>query len=268
MADPLAPSGTPDSGLATAPAEDTSTDVGTPVTEDTTPDAGQATAPVESAEDSFFDSSTLDPALQPAYKQMQAAFTKKTQAIAGDRGKIAEYDRFMSDPAYRNAMIQQFGGQQPAQPQEAAADWQPDTWEDVMQKAEDRAYQRFVGEVQPLLKEVQGVRKTQIEADLDEHVPEWRQYEDEMSETLTAHPTLANDPVKLARLALPEAVLQSKAMQAALQKLQKKTAGASVSKGSSTAAPDSGADIPRQRRSFQEAYQVAKKKVADTLKAG
>lgn len=263
MADPLAPSGTPESGQETATAEDTSADVGTTVTE-SAPEAGQATAPAaESAADSFFDSSTLAPELQPAYKQMQAAFTKKTQGIADGRKKIEEYDRFMSDPAYRQALIQQFGN---AQPETAKEEWQPNTWEDVLTQAEDRAYKRFVGEVQPLLKEVQGVRKTQIEKDLDEHVPEWRQFEDEMTETLTAHPTLASDPVKLARIALPEHLLESKAMQAALKKLGQKTKGASVSKGSTTAAPDTGAEIPRQKRSFQEAYRVAKQRVADSLK--
>ena len=265
MADPLAPSGTPESGLETAPAEDTSTEVGTTVTEETTPAPGQATAPEESAEDSFFDSSTLAPELEPAYKQMQAAFTKKTQALAGDRNKIAEYDRFMSDPAYRQAMIQQFQDQQPA---ESSEDWQPNTWEDVMSKAEERAYQRFVREVQPTLKDVQSVRRTQIETDLDKHVPEWRQYEDEMTEMLTAHPTLANDPVKLAKLALPEALLESKAMQAALKKLDAKQKGAGVSKGSTAAVPDIGADIPRQKRTFNDAYKIARQKVADTLKVG
>jgi len=265
MADPLAPAGTTESGQETTTIEDTGSDVGTTVTE-ATPDSGQASAPAQTAEDSFFDSTTLAPELLPAYKQMQAAFTQKTQAIAGDRNKIAEYDRFMNDEAYRNQLLKQYGyGQQPTE-LKTSEDWQPDTWEDVMKKAEDRALDRFRGEVQPLLREVQGVKKTQIEKDLDEHVPEWRQYEDEMTETLTAHPTLASDPVKLARLALPEQVLQSKAMQAALTKLQQKNKGASVTKGSTTAAQPS-ADIPRQKRTFQQAVDVAKQHIASALKA-
>ena len=262
MADPLA-AGVTEGGPETTIAEDTSTDAGTTVSESTVDD-GQAQASAETAIDSFFDPSTLSPELQPAYKQMQAAYTKKTQAIAEQRGKVESYDRFLNDPAFRAQLAAQygFGAAQPEQQQE---DWAPETWEDVMTKAEDRALARFRQEAQPLLKEVQNVKKTQIEKDLDEHVPEWRTYEDEMSQALQEHPTLASNPVMLARLALPQQLLDSKAMQQALKKLESKSKGASVSKGSSTGAP-AGAEIPRQRRTFQEAYQAAKQNVADALK--
>ena len=268
MADPLIQSGAPVDGQASpAPAADTGADAGIPVTEPTTVDSGQAAAPATPAEDSFFDASSLSPELMPAYKEMQGAFTRKTQAIAADRRKVEEYDRFMADPSYRAQLAAQFGiGAPAAEP--TAGEFEPATWEDVLTKAEERAYQRFMGEMQPMLQEVRGVKRTQIERDLDEHVPEWRQYENEMTETLTRHPTLSADPVMLARLALPEHVLESKAMQAALKKLAQKSSGASVGKASTKAAPDAGADIPRARRSFQDAYKIARAKVADTLKAG
>lgn len=47
-------------------------------------DASQQTTDA-TAEESFFDPKTVPPELVPAYKQMQAAFTKKTQAIAEER---------------------------------------------------------------------------------------------------------------------------------------------------------------------------------------
>jgi len=263
MADPVTESLDNPSGPTSepAPATDPGDDVGTTAPAEPTGQA-ETSAPTGDT-DTFFDPNDLSPELQPAYKQMQAAYTRKTQAIAEQRRKIEEYDRFMSDPQYRQALIQQYAQSQPAA--QSADEWEPQTWDDVIAKAEERAYSRFMGEMQPLLQEVRGVKKTQIEKDLDAHVPEWRQYEDEMTETLRAHPTLANDPVKLARIALPDEVLQSKAMQAALKKLQAKKQGASVSGGSTTQAAPAGAK-PNRKMTFNEAADWARQQVAGLAK--
>ena len=62
------------------------------ITEDSNeqPELSEATdAQGQSEEDSFFDPNSVPDELKPAYKQMQAAFTKKTQEIAEER-KMAE----------------------------------------------------------------------------------------------------------------------------------------------------------------------------------
>ena len=64
--------------------------------EQTTPDEGSDSA----AEDAFFDPKSIQdrPELVAAYKQMQAAYTKKMQAISEDRNKIEAYDAFQQNP--------------------------------------------------------------------------------------------------------------------------------------------------------------------------
>ena len=63
-----------------------------------------------SGEDTFFDPKDLDPALQPAYKNMQKAFSKKMEAIKASREKIDAYDNFSKDPiGQMQAMAQRMG---------------------------------------------------------------------------------------------------------------------------------------------------------------
>ena len=50
----------------------------------------------------FFDPKGLSEELQPAYKQMQAAFTKKTQGIADVRKKSEAFDNLLKDEKFRN----------------------------------------------------------------------------------------------------------------------------------------------------------------------
>lgn len=222
-----------------------------------TPEVGQATA-----EDSFFDVTALAPELMPAYKQMQAAYTKKTQAIAANRRKLEEYDRFMSDP--RNnlvALARQYGvdlGQPPAK--ETLDNWQPQTWQEVMDKAKEEARNEVMKDLaphlNPLYEEFSQLKRSHTEKLLDDNVPEWRQYEDGMTDLLTKHPTLANDPVTLAELAIPKEVRESKAMQAALKKLQSKASATEVSGASNTKASEQPA--PTGRPTFAQAVELAK----------
>src|SRR5574340_1187189 len=64
----------------------------------TPPDGSASGAPQSAAEPTFFDPSAIAEELKPAYKQMQAAFTKKMQALSGERQKIEAYNQFMADP--------------------------------------------------------------------------------------------------------------------------------------------------------------------------
>ena len=232
------------------------------------PASGQP-APVE---ETFFDPASLDEALLPAYKQMQRAFTKKTQAIKSGRDKIEAYDAFMRDP---KATIQQLAAQyglntgqpQRAEPQANGFDpnWQPNSWQEVFSKVEElvapKLRSQWEREIAPLMGEFRNIKRTQIERTLDEHVPEWRQYEDEMATLLSSHPSLVNDPNLLARLAIPSEVSEGRAMQKALSKLQQKGEAAQVSAGSTTSRQQSAS--PKGPMSFQDAVEFAKKKLAE-----
>ena len=239
-------------------------------------DTGQAlSTPTDAAvEDTFFDPKTLTPELMPAYKQMQAAYTRKTQEIAKNRTKVEAYDAFMSDPIGQiQQLAQQYGlsvtrgqaaqmmqGQQTPQPDQAPTNWEPQTWEDVMARAEERVMGKVMQQFTPVMTQVQQIRAKGIETQLNEIDPNWRVYEDDMRQTMAQHPTLVNDVGKLYRLSVPEDVQNSRAVQTALKKLESKTQAATMaSKGSS---PRTAPVIPKAS-TFEEAVQIAKQQLAE-----
>jgi len=114
--------------------------------------------------------------------------------------------------------------------------------------------------LEPVVAELQGLRRTHIEKQLDEEVPEWREYEDEMAALLSDHPTLVRDPIVLARLAIPEGVQQSKAVQSAMKRLQDKAKAGQASPGSTTRKEPS--TRPKGPMTFDQAVEQAKKDVA------
>ena len=141
---------------------------------------GQATAP---SEDSFFDPRTVPQELQPAYKQMQAAFTKKMQAIASVREKAAFADQFQQNPLdIIQRVAQQYGmrltpAQAAAVAQQSQPDgqqWQPNSWDEVIGRAKKEAQQEILQQLTPLLKEVQGMKQSAIERQLAEIDPTWQ----------------------------------------------------------------------------------------------
>lgn len=219
------------------------------------------------SEESFFDPKELPDELQPAYKQMQKAFVKKTQAIAQDRNRIEAYKAFEADPhgtikrvaAQLGYQLTQ-GGQQPEASSSGLENWQPQSWQEVIEKVKEAVSGDQSTQLEPLVGEVKQLRRAQIEKMLDDEIPEWRQYEDEMSSLLQSHPTLVNEPMKLARLAIPDEVQQSKAMQQAMKRLQTKAASAQTSAGSTTRKEPS--NRPKGKLTFQQAVEEAKRQIA------
>lgn len=236
--------------IQSAPAQDT----GQPQPQSTeTPDAQSITANTAAdggAEDSFFDPRSIadKPELMAAYKQMQKAFTKKTQEIADFR-KV--YDNYRSDPiraiqqeaarmGYRLTraeaeQVQAKQGQQAPQndPTEIGPDWQPQTWQELLDVAERRAEQRLMQKFNPVLSEVTAMKRGAVEAHLDQQFPEWRQYEPQMVELLGKHPTLANDLETLIDMTLPREEREKRMEAAVMKKIEARSKAASVN-GSST----------------------------------
>jgi len=241
------------------------TDTGQQVTtEDTTQTPGTTVeaTPQVGTEESFFDPSSLDETLLPAYKQMQGAFTKKMQGIKASNDKVAAYDAFVSDPEGSiRQMAAQYGVQLAQAAQSAPEEFNPDSWGDVITRAKDEAKQEVLRELQPFLQEMQSQKRSSIEQALDASVPEWREHEEDMGKILNAHPTLVNDPEKLAQLAIPEEVRKGRAMQAALAKLQDKASAAQATAGSQTPkVPDEL--TPKKGMTFAESVALAKKQLA------
>jgi len=230
---------------------------------------GQATSTPD-AENSFFDPKVLSdkPELAPAYKQMQQAFTRKTQEIAKSRQKIEAYDAFMSDPIGQMQQIASQHGysitrgqaQQAIDQQQQGPDWQPNSWDDVFTRAEERAEQRIMQKFAPLLQNVREIKAQSIEQQLEKIDPSWRLYEDDMRANMTKHPTLVSDVATLYRLSVPEDVSTSRAVAEALKKLQSKTEAAHVGSKSTTSKTT---PAPRQVNSFQDAVEEAKRILAE-----
>ena len=226
----------------------------------------------QAAEDTFFDPRDIEgkPELQAAYKQMQGAFSKKMEAIKASKQKIEAYDAFAADPVSQlQTMARQYGysltraeAAQQLKETQVSGDWEPKSWDEVIQKAEEGAYQRLLKENEPMYNEVKNLRKTNLESYLDSNAPDWRTYEDDMMKTLREHPTLVNQPMALYKLAIPENVLQSRATQQALKKMQDKGKSAEVS-GASTTTKKLGSRMPDKPVTFDEAVKIAEAQLAE-----
>jgi hypothetical protein len=227
------------------------------------------------AEDSFFDPSTIKGTpLENAYKEMQRAWTQKTternQFLEAHKQKVEAYDNFMSDPV---SSLKQMASQYGLTMAEAKAvqdaqtnGWEPQTWDDVLKKARDEATDKVLNDLQPIINQVQQIKRDSIEKSLDSHcqengLPDWRLHEDQMKKVLADHPSMVRDPILLYEMSLPRNVKDARAMQAAMKKMEAKTKGAQVSAGSNT--NKTGSTAPDKGMSFSDAVKYAKAKLAE-----
>jgi hypothetical protein len=252
---------------------------GTEVTQTTVPTTESGTTSPQTtteqvgtvqAEETFFDPESIKdkPELQAAYKQMQSAFSKKTLALKEGAQKIQAYDQFAQNPAQALQQLARDLGytltraqaQEMVNEQNAQSEFQPNSWEEVINKTKSEAKQELLKELSPFLNEVQQTRKGQIEKMLDDSCPDWRVYEDQMTQTLSKHPTLVSDPVTLYKLSVPQEVIESRYMQKALSKLQSKASSSQLSGGSST--NQTAVSKPSGKLDFNQAVEYAKAKLA------
>ena len=232
-------------------------------------------------EESFlpeFDPTTLAAELQPAYQKLEkdfkTVFTKKTQAISKEKQKIEAYDAFFSNPVdslnrtaqqygFKMVPISQANQQQINQNGQGFGDWQPNTWDEVLERfgpvLMKKFEEQFMGKLQPMFDSFQKVTSDNIEKQLGEIDKDWKLYEDEMTENLKTHPTLAKDVAKLYRISVPEDVLRSKYTQLALKRFEEKAASAKVQGKSSV---QSSQPIQNKKMTFQESVEWAKQEVA------
>lgn len=210
-----------------------------------------------SEEVTFFDPKALnnDPNLLAAYKQMQGAFTKKNQSLSARARDLELVDAFNRDPKGTiQAYARQYGFNVVQADPNAKQDddWQPKTWQDVI----NRAKESLKSEFDPLTKEVLSLKRDKVETYLDSNHPDWRMYESEMVEKLRAHPTLASDPDELYEVSLPKEVREAKAYKAALAKL-KNTGAAGEAMGNKTTSVKTSKE-PSGPLSLEQAVSVAK----------
>ena len=249
------------------------------------PDKGtskEKEAPKKSvAEESFlgeFDISTLSEEGRAAYetlnKQFKSAYTKKIEGLKKEREKVEAYDNFMADIegnlkraasqyGYKMVPVNQTTPQTTNGAGDELENWQPQTWNEVDNKLytrfEQRVMDKMMQKFSPVFENIHQLTSSSIEKQLNDIDPDWKMYEDDMTQNLKAHPTLAKDVSKLYRLSVPEEVLKNKYTQAALKKYEDKAKSAKVSSKSSISA---SAAPTNKKLSFAEAVEEAKRRLA------
>ncbi|MBT7628785.1 MAG: hypothetical protein HN597_03650 [Desulfobacula sp.] len=258
---------------AEGPAQEPTTPTGPASQEGQSVDTGTTQGAAEGHQD---DATVFDPAefeqltkdlppelktqAQALQKSLQAGYTKKFQGISEQKKKIDAYDAFTADPVSQiEKMAKQLGYQLSrgeAQKQVNEGDWEPKSWDEVFKKAEES----ILSKLSPVLNEVQAIKKNSIESEFDKMDPSWRTYESNMMDVLKLHPTLAKDPATLYKMSVPPELLESRATQKALKKMEAKVKGGEVAGASTTKQQSTG--LPDKALSFQDAIAAAKKKLA------
>lgn len=222
------------------------------------PEQTTASGPDTGGTESFFDPESIKgkPELEAAYKQMQSAFTKKNQAFSEGQQKIEQYDQFMANPIETMKQIaQQYGMNVVEADPSADKPQQFQSWDDVMSEAKRQVMQ----ELQPVLGEVQSMKKQNIESYFDNNHPDWRTYEDEMLGKLKEHPSLVQDPDLLYEVSIPKEIREGRAYKAALAKVQATQDSSKVQGQSSTTKQTTQ---PKRAESFQQAVEFARQDLA------
>ena len=269
--DPMTqPAGPTDSGSETTPAASESAGASEGQSTTEAPGAKTVEAAAADTDETFYDPKTAPPELQGEYKKMQAAFTKKMQAIAKNREKISAYEDFEKNPvSTMQKLAAQYGMKlTPAQAQaaldgktEQSDNWNPSSWTEVEQRIAQATEKRILSQLSPLLSEVHKMKQSAIEHQLSEIDPSWQTYEDTMITNLKAHPTLAQDPALLYRMSVPAETIESKAVQKALKRFEDK-GKATAAAGSSTTGKKPAAGL-REAKSVKEAWEIAREKMAE-----
>ncbi len=278
---PAAPdAGTPTDAPATDPGSAT-----TPA-DATEPGPPQTAAPDSGTESFLDDPSEVPPELQDRYKQMQAAFSKKTMGVAEQRKSLEQMEQFkplieayqrdpvrvLQDLAAQQGMTlsrgqaQQAVQQAQAQPETPAVDWEtfePNTWKELAQPIRQEIRQELLADMRkefgPVVENVRKMTAKNIEAQLADIDPEWRQHETAMVGLLQKHSTLAEDPSLLYRMAVPPEAVEKRATERAMKAYEDKAKAARVS---STSTVRSATASPQQPKSISEAYELARAQLA------
>lgn len=239
--------------------------------------------------DENLDPRKLDPALQPIFKRMQAAYTKRMQGVASIQEKAAVVDRFYNDPDFARQTLAQWAQQNgyqltqangQAQPQQRAqAGDVPAYLVEAFKNNLDPAlhwmaepqakamWASMQGILQPLFQQneqqTQKARETEWQRTADELgqlAPGWEEHEDTMGELFDfmrskdlVHPTFGSKLQMLYDLATAKA--------ASLKQAQGRVAQAGRNRVSSSRGTQTRPNIEQDIRkaSTQDAWKLAVK---------
>lgn len=262
-ATPLAPS---DVGGQPAAAPASQATGAQPQGGDSTPGSQAEGSGQAEAEDTFFDASkVIGTPIEPAYREMQRAFTEKTTAIADVRKAADAYNNLMSqfnsNPTETLRLIANQAGVDLSQMGAPAGEASLVSADDpYVTELKQQIRAELITEFQPILSQVQKLQTQSIESELSKIDENWRIHEDAMTANLGKHKSLVHDPAALYRLSVPQSVLNARATQAAIDKFQQQgnqPAGVTLKQN-----PAVVSDEPPQNASFAESVTWAKEQLA------
>lgn len=151
----------------------------------------------EKEEKAFMNPNELPEELKPAFKKMQASFTRAMQKLAGERQKVELAEKILDNPDKAIELIAEATGKNiPSSSFESEP-----TDDETVAYVKNLAMEAIKPLVNQLGSEVAQLKVQLVQTYLDNQYPDWYLYENEMADLLKAHPSLGNDLDKLYLLA-------------------------------------------------------------------
>jgi len=205
-------------------------------------------------ETQFLNPNDLPEELKPAFKKMQASFTRAMQKVAGDKDKVEMYDKLMNDPERAVEILAAKVGLKVSKEGAVTKDKTSDSEADsetvrfIKKLIQDELAPRLEGFKQEQAKLAAQAKIVQ----LNEEHPDWYLYEDIMVDLVKEHPSLKEDTTKLYKLA--------KAMG---EEIGSKEKGAAKKESVITKASSGRGSVtgPAKVSTLDEAFELAKKQV-------
>ena len=205
-------------------------------------------------EPQFLNPNDLPEELKPAFKKMQASFTRAMQKVAGDKDKVELYDKLMNDPERAVEILAAKVGLKVSKEGTVTKDKTSDS-------EADSETVRFIKKLiqDELTPKLEGFRQEQAKltaqakiVQLNEEHPDWYLYEDIMVDLVKEHPSLKEDTAKLYKLA--------KAMGSEIED-KKKGADKKESVITKTSSGRHSVTGPAKVSTLDDAFELAKKQV-------
>lgn len=174
---------TDDTEDTTEPSDDSSEDD----TEDTE-DSEEVTAEDKrKAAETFLDPKSVPDELKPAFKRMQASFTRKMQAASGVLKQAEAFEQLVADPAFRSWIETRKSGK----PTSKVSEDEDDT-DDEDKPLTKRELKNLLAQekVQEEHKQQEVMLRAEAKAFKENH-PNWDIHKDEMDAVLSKNPTLS-----------------------------------------------------------------------------
>ena len=202
----------------------------------------------------FMNPNTIPPELLPAFKRMQASFSRAMSNISSDRNKIAMYDQLMVNPQQAIEQLARKAGvqiQQPVNQQTGEEVSDTDTTKWIRKIVQDT----LAPTIASMRTEQANIKAQTAIAYLNENHPDWYLYEDVMSELVKKHPSLRDDLDSLYTLSKTGAD-RAATVKKASTKTEKVITQTSKGRG--------GIVTPSKAKTVQEAFDIAKKQLGIT----